>query len=418
MQYWLHVGMLVFGVGLVKLVACQAWSAMRQRGNTIDILGLDLGDVKGSASDAANLLLLRRRNMTLDVFVLTHVAIITAISLVVGKSITTVTDTGSVELLFDYPMNISMLIMDDYQNGDQGFGMISVKYGTTWAWLGNSAANLTPIVNEIFSGTFIIQDSRAEYGVNAQLSGQQIGGSVSCVDPSANILVDMTGFVYTGASMEVSHTAFNASHNSITGESLNSLFISLCEYTVTFSSLPQNDASGDGIQYINPSQPTVYLPPGDGFWQFASEQWHLIILTSENPVAICHDGCMTAAVWNTLLTWWGVQGNLSQAGLGLDIYCYGGVLSPVGGGDTNKTCPSLDGEIWNRTLALVLEAMIQTYPGLGNASQTLFAQADRDAAMVLARHHPVFGVHRLRCLLGVHGRRVWSRRSDEGIRSA
>ena len=61
----------------------------------------------------------------------------------------------------------------------------------------------------------------------------------------------------------------------------------------------------------------------------------------------------------------------------MDIYCYGGVLSPTGG-DTNQnqTCPSLDGEIWNRTLALVLDGMIQTYPRMGNASQKLFAQAE------------------------------------------
>ena len=109
MQYWLHFGMLIVGVGLVKLVAYQSWSAMRQRGNTIDTLDLNIGALKGSASDAANLLLLRRRNRSLGVFVLIHVAIIAAISLVVGKSITTVTDTGSVELLFNYPMNISML---------------------------------------------------------------------------------------------------------------------------------------------------------------------------------------------------------------------------------------------------------------------------------------------------------------------
>ena len=116
MQYWLHAGMLIFGVSLVRLVAYQAWSAMRQRGKTIDILDLNIGVVKGSAFDAANLLLLRRRNRSQGVFVLTHIAIITAISLVVDKSITTVTDTGSVELLFDYLMNTSILNVDVNQD--------------------------------------------------------------------------------------------------------------------------------------------------------------------------------------------------------------------------------------------------------------------------------------------------------------
>ena len=59
----------------------------------------------------------------------------------------------------------------------------------------------------------------------------------------------------------------------------------------------------------------------------------------------------------------------------MDIYCYGGVLAPAGE-DTNQTCSSLDGEIWNRTLALVLDGMVQTYPRVGNASQKLFAQAE------------------------------------------
>ena len=123
MQYWLHVGMLIVGVGLVKLVGYQSWSVMRQRGNTIDILALNIGAMKGSASDAANLLVLQRQNRSLlGVFVLTHAAIIAAISLVVGKSITTVIDTGSVELLFDYPMNISILNVDPNQQSSPDVG--------------------------------------------------------------------------------------------------------------------------------------------------------------------------------------------------------------------------------------------------------------------------------------------------------
>ena len=129
------------------------------------------------------------------------------------------------------------------------------------------------------------------------------------------------------------------------------------------------------MQYINPSQPAVYLPPGEKLGIFPSSQLPEILLTPENPVGICDDGCMWAAVWDTLLTWWGLQTNLPQIVFGMDIYCNGGELAPAGE-DTNQTCPSLDGEIWNSTLALVLDAMIQTYPKVGNASQTLFAQAD------------------------------------------
>ena len=425
MQYWLHVGMLIFGVGLMKLVAYQAWSEMRQRGNTVDILGLSLGAVKGSASDAVFLLLLRRRNMSLGVFVLTHIVIITAISLVVGKSISTVTDTGSVELPFDYPTNITINVDDTNESFDN---IGTARYGLTWAWLSNTAANSTPLVNENFSGTFIVQDSRSEYGVNAQPSGQQISGSVSCVDPSASIVVNLTGLADVGqlnvtylpderhnvsGSVTLGLDPMNLAVGKLIGQYLpsviefdqnstfiwltitdgiipnamesplptfapfNNLFIGLCEHTITFSNLsvlPQNDAS-DEIQYIQPSQPTVYLPPGENLWQYMSEWAPEITLDLTHTVAFCHNGCMTAAIWNTLLTWWGLQDNILQAAFGMDIYCYNGVLSPAGG-DTNQTCPIMDGEIWNRTLALVLDGMIQTYPKVGNSSQILFAQAE------------------------------------------
>ena len=161
------------------------------------------------------------------------------------------------------------------------------------------------------------------------------------------------------------------------------LFIGLCEHTVTFPNLPQNDASdresGDRMQYVNASQPAVYLPPGE------ESSWMSLLnstLSSENTVlAICGDECMSMVVANTLLTWWGMQlENYLSSGSIVNthnIYCSsnGSVLSPMGG-DTSQTCPSLDGEIWNRTLALVLDAIIQTSPRVGNASQTLLARAE------------------------------------------
>ena len=415
MQYWLHVGMLTFGVGLVKLVAYQAWSAMRQRGNTIDILGLNIGVVNGSAYAAANLLLHRRRNRSLGVFVLTHVAIISAISFVVGKSINRVTDAGSVDLLFNYPMNISFL------NEEGSFGVI--EFGPTWFWLYKDAADLNALYNETYSGTFIIQDSRADYGVNVRPSGQRISGSVSCVNPSANITVNTTGFYDTGilpVTITTQHditpveldssnfatgkltgqivSAVNSSENTSTfvwftitegiipnalevvlfGPSvpLNTyhLFIGWCEHSVTFSNLPQNDASGNEMQDINPTQPIVYYPfqgPGQDdseviIWSSPQSE---ILLTPANPLAICDDTCLSTAVWSTLLTWWGT-----------DVYCYGGVLTPVAeinvGGDMNQSCPSLDGEMWNRTLSLVLDGILHTFPKFGNTSQSLSAHAE------------------------------------------
>ena len=135
--------------------------------------------------------LFKGRTGHLGIFVLTHVAIITTISLVVGKSISTVTHTGGMELPFNYLMNISILNVA-YQDSSQGLG--SFKYAMTWAWLTNTLTNLTPLFNQTFSGIFIIQDSHARYGVNAWLYGQQISGSVYCVDLSAIIFINLTGF--------------------------------------------------------------------------------------------------------------------------------------------------------------------------------------------------------------------------------
>ena len=310
----------------------------------------------------------------------------------------------------------------------------TARYGPTWAWLlsNTGGANSTPLVNENFSGTFIVQDSRVEYGVNAQPSGQQISGSVSCVDPSANILIVMDNSAAFSVSLVnviyVPDDSHNISGNvtlaldlanldtgKLIGQYLPSIIqygqnttfiwltitdgiipnamevlfsdlepafnlsIGLCEHTVTFSNLPQNNTSGR-MQYIQPSQPTVYLPPGETIWTYNSEWAPSIILTPSNPVAVCNNGCMTAAIWTTLLTWWipPLQYNQYfsvQDNFWIDIYCYGGVLSPAGR-DTNQTCPILDDEIWSRTLAFVLDGMIQTYLRVGNSSQILFAQPE------------------------------------------
>ena len=86
---------------------------------------------------------------------------------------------------------------------------------------------------------------------------------------------------------------------------------------------------------------------------------------------------MATAVLNTLLPWWGILDNIMRTQG--DIYCYDGVLALgmlAPAEKANQTCPSLDGGIWNKTLALVLDGIIQTYLRVGNASQKLSAQAE------------------------------------------
>ena len=205
-------------------------------------------------------------------------------------------------------MNISILNVDPNQYAlvnikNQELGI--EKYRPTWAWLinTNSTMNSTSIFNEAFSGTFIIQDGRAEYGVNAQPSGKQISGSISCVDPSDSIIVNMTGsyvgFVNNTYLPDYTHNVSgnvsleldpNLAIGKLIGQYLpavmnndyevnqnatfiwftitdgvipnamevpiptftkfnpKSLFIGLCEHTVTFPNVFQNDASSDGLQ--------------------------------------------------------------------------------------------------------------------------------------------------------------------------
>ena len=268
----------------------------------------------------------------------------------------------------------------------------------------------------------MIQDSRAEYGVNTRPSGQQIDGSVSCIDPSPYISVNTdntsltpsVNITYLGSVLPELNIPSNLDYGELLGKLVNasandsvqnytflwstiadgilpnamelpqvainvsngetaSLFIGMCEHSITFFNLPQNDASVDGMQYLNPSQPALYLPP-DGPASISWGPGSPINLTQENPIAICNESCMLMVVWGTLLEWWSLGLPQGQT----DIYCYGGVLAPasLAPADDFKTCTSLDGEIWNKTLALTLDAIIQTYPRVGNASQKLFAQQE------------------------------------------
>ena len=199
-------------------------------------------------------------------------------------------------------------------------------YGATQNWLNNHDANST--FNEACSGTFVIQDTRLEYGVDAQPSGQQIGGSVSCINPSANISVDTStvhfvNITYLGSPLPALNILGDLAYGKVIGQRLNaiagtfqnatflwftitdgaipnamevprvasnastaaaaSLFIGLCEHTITFSNLPQNDTPGDGIQYINPSQPTVYFPQDPNISNWIA--WSGVInITQENPI--------------------------------------------------------------------------------------------------------------------------------------
>ncbi|KAJ3489097.1 hypothetical protein NLJ89_g11558 [Agrocybe chaxingu] len=100
MSWWLKVGLIVSGFGLLRLSAYQSWFVMIKHGNSIDNLDLTLGAIKGSLLDAFRLVL-RRGNVFLSLLLLAQIGIGAAINLFVGLSI--VRSPGDRVVPFSYP---------------------------------------------------------------------------------------------------------------------------------------------------------------------------------------------------------------------------------------------------------------------------------------------------------------------------
>ena len=155
----------------------------------------------------------------------------------------------------------------------------------------SSTLNITYLPDNIhnISGSLTLELDLTNSALARGLMGQYLPATVDYYQNATFIWFTSTPGIIPNA-IEVLNVTFYDSDGI-----WNNLFIGLCEHTVTFPNLPQNDASGDGMQLIDASQPAVYLPPGQSIWEFQSEFSPEITLTAGNPVDICPDGCMWAA---------------------------------------------------------------------------------------------------------------------------
>lgn len=89
-QYLFQIGILISGLGLTKLIACQSCLSIGRTDTTIEVLELNMGAINGRLKDSVQLLL-KSRNYSLGAFALASIAIFNSISLIVGLSIPTPT---------------------------------------------------------------------------------------------------------------------------------------------------------------------------------------------------------------------------------------------------------------------------------------------------------------------------------------
>ena len=156
----------------MKLVAYQAWLGMRQRGNTIDDLSLNIGVINGNAYNAVKLLVLKRGNRFLGGFFLVHFAI----TIIVGFSISTLKNTKNMKFEFDYPMNGAISgILHVSTVSEIGIDFLMGELDPAYAWLKQRVSSSVSPSNNTFSGTLVVRNSRVKYAVNPYPSGLRIG---------------------------------------------------------------------------------------------------------------------------------------------------------------------------------------------------------------------------------------------------
>ncbi|KAM6491446.1 hypothetical protein JOM56_013220 [Amanita muscaria] len=410
MQYWLEIGTIVTGCGFVKLVAFQSWLAMKRKGNTLETIDIHISAITGSASDAlrimkilswppSNLLHTTKENWSLGLFTLSQIGITAAISLFVGFSVSTVRQTGSVHIEFGYQKNFILPVLDTLFNND---GMRAAFVEIDRRLL--QAENSSRLPTETFQGTFVVQDNRTLYAIDARPKGLRIEGDVSCTGEVPDLSVVITPDPYPiwspdeqdynmstpivphastvplmafssvrlsvapasprlpipQGSNQVSRTYLWVSNTTglipnATTTSDGKMFIALCNHTIRLSEIPRDN--GEQVQYIEPSLPI--LPSRVANWS----------------TPLCDTGnnnlCTIGLVDQFIRYWWFASG--ARLSAFQQANCAHGVLSPL---DDNGEVCRVDSETWTSTLSAMLDTVVQTAEKSGNQSQYLWARAE------------------------------------------
>ncbi|KDR68866.1 hypothetical protein GALMADRAFT_1353280 [Galerina marginata CBS 339.88] len=366
MNYWLKLGLVLASFGLLKLSAFQSWFILMKHGNTIDNLDLHLGAIKGSAFDAARLLL-RKRNFILSLLVLALISIDSGINLFVGLSI--IRTPGLRKTTFTY-QGLSRLPNSKYTHLNTDGQVGAIAKVVSWA-LANDTSH-----HNAFRGSLVVPDSRTNFSVNARPSGPILDGILSCEPiPSTNITINTTAPVTYILDITVSgrvarflapsSTVLGVSEaggiDTATGKYLwvssavdllpnatiidnGNFYATLCRHSLFMKNESVNDPNA---QYVNPNAADV---PGCDVTDT--------------------DACVADSVSNAILSWWGGLGQAIW-----DVNCRGGVLGPLDRGNISEPCP-LTTAVWKETATSMLDGIMQTSPTDGPTTQQLIARVE------------------------------------------
>jgi len=358
MQYWLQIGTTVASCGLVKLMAYQSWFVMKKQGNTIENLDLNIGAIKGSSLDAARLLL-KRGNRSLSVFALGQVGISSAISLIVGLSIFRA--GGYVSIDFYYPTTLT-LPNSSLRNLNTDQQLAAIGKVEEWLLRNDTSHGLA----NGFQGTLVSPDNRTVYATNSQPAGARIAGDVSCTGLTNYTITDdglvgrlydvyYRGHKYTAMASQIlgvcmaktdtastlylwaSNKGGRIPNAAVTSD--GGVYLAVCNHTISMNTISQT-GSASGTQYIQPSQPVT-----SG-------------CTSPDNLV-----CAADSVNNAIISWYGGLGTAFWG-----ISCRDDVLGPMN--DAGQSC-TISATTWTTTVTTMLDAIVQTAPRSGNATQHL-----------------------------------------------
>ena len=378
MTYWLHIGIIISGYGLFRLMAYQSWFSMKHRGTTIHTLQNNLGALQGSAFSAV--LLLRKCDRSLAAFTLVQIAITAAISLIVGYSISPVTTPHRAWAEFNYPTNFTITSL-----GPDYVWQRTRNQLESWIFEPDN----TPRQLDAFKGTLVVRDNRTTYGIDVQPTGNHILGDIACAGDSIQSVVFVSsvttsefGNPGTNYNITLRIPAGNETESTVmflfssvsplsllplasddlftlflwatnisimllnaTAWSDGQLYLTVCNHSFSFPESQQSDAPG--TQYLESTSLLPLLLPGDPVYNMIAQA-------------------------NSYVPYWWTSGITTQA---TSMRCLDGFLTPFAGISTMEHC-QVNATTWNSTVVALFDAMVETVNKTGTGTQRLLIETN------------------------------------------
>ena len=353
MTYCIRAGMLVAGIGLTRLYSYQAWLILMRDGNSIQNLDYNLGALKGSLLDACRLIL-RKGNRGLSALLFGLLLVDTAVSLVIGFSISR--DTRDSPITFTYA-NVSRFPDSSSAHLNNDGQVQAIAKVDLWA-MNNDTSH-----GSALRGSLVVPGSRSKYSVRSAPGGPTISGAITCAGVSTYTIANNSQYY----NITIGSHAYLAESNMTLAVSMTSLHTARTDYlwvSNTSGLLPNGTLTSDGKMTFALCNHTVFMVNGS---QSAGVQY----IEPNVPLTSGCDSddvnvCVADSVNNAVLSWWG--------GLGVALWklsCRGSVVGPLAANGA-ANC-SLSTELWRETLTSMLDGIVQTAPTSGLANQQLVA---------------------------------------------